>query len=75
MSVSQWVADKLHDLVGYSDKVVAEFIVDSARKATSPAALLSLLTDTDTIENTPKSYVLQIHPIRLLSILQTVLCT
>jgi hypothetical protein len=57
MSVNQWVADKLHDLVGYSDKVVAEFIVDSARKAASPAALLTLLTDTDTIQNTAKSFV------------------
>ena len=33
MSLLQWVSDRLHGVFGFSDKVVAEFVLQSARGA------------------------------------------
>ena len=34
-----WVSDQLHEVLGYSDSNVADYIVAAAQKSTSPDAL------------------------------------
>ena len=51
MSLKQWVADELHDVLGFSDSTVAEFIVASASKATSPAAILDIISASGAVTN------------------------
>ena len=57
MSLLQWVSDRLHGVFGFSDKVVAEFVLQSARSAGTPNALLRSLTAADTLPDTAASYV------------------
>ncbi|KAG8466897.1 hypothetical protein KFE25_008276 [Diacronema lutheri] len=45
--VSRWVADQLHELVGLSDRVLVDFVVELARKERSPAALAKQLLTFD----------------------------
>eukprot|EP00038_Savillea_parva_P019455 m.27593 g.27593 ORF g.27593 m.27593 type:complete len:1068 (-) comp4427_c0_seq1:179-3382(-) len=49
--VNRWVSDQLHSIVGYSDKVVAQYIIAAAKKSTSPEALLFSLSSSGTIES------------------------
>lgn len=42
-SVDDWLRGELHDVVGYYDKTLAQFILSLAQKAGSPAALHSQL--------------------------------
>lgn len=42
-ALKKWVADKLHDILGYSDGTVAAFIVSVAKKHTSPDSLATAL--------------------------------
>jgi pre-mRNA-splicing factor ATP-dependent RNA helicase DHX16 len=41
--VKRWVAEQLHTLLGYSDKIVADFIVTTARKHTHSGSLATAL--------------------------------
>ena len=49
-SVSRWVSDRLHDILGISDKVIAEYLVGLAGKASSPDAFIQKIRDTGTID-------------------------
>lgn len=49
-SVADWVYDQLHDLVGFSEKIVAEFMVCLAEKSKSPDDLLKQIRENQTIE-------------------------
>lgn len=42
-----WVNDRLHELVGLSDRVLVEFIIATARKERSKASLVRKLVDQD----------------------------
>ncbi len=55
MSTLQWISDKLHDLVGYSDKVVAEFVLQKAKDSVSANALLRSLTSAETLPESSAS--------------------
>ena len=46
----QWVSDRLHQILGLSDKYVAQFIVGLAKKATSLPDFYSRLESTGTIK-------------------------
>jgi pre-mRNA-splicing factor ATP-dependent RNA helicase DHX16 len=46
----QWVADKLHDIVGMSDKTIAEFLVGLAKKSSSEDGLINAMRQTGVIE-------------------------
>ena len=46
----QWVSDRLHQILGLSDKYVAQFLVGLAKKATSLPDFVSRLEDTGTLK-------------------------
>lgn len=43
MSLRQWVSDKLHGLLGYSDGTTADYLIALASKAPNPASLVGEL--------------------------------
>lgn len=45
-----WVSDKLHELVGISDKSIAEFIIGLGTQSKTPAEFIEKIKDTDCIE-------------------------
>ena len=45
-----WVSDKLHELVGISDKSIAEFILGLCSQSKSPADFIQKIKDTDCID-------------------------
>ena len=45
-----WVSDKLHELVGISDKSIAEFVIGLGTQSKSPAEFIQKIKDTDCIE-------------------------
>ncbi|KAM4611176.1 pre-mRNA-splicing factor ATP-dependent RNA helicase DHX16-like [Discoglossus pictus] len=52
--VELWVKDQLHDVLGMSDRHVAQFLVGTARRSSSSSDLLSRLRDTGAIDVTDK---------------------
>ncbi|KAJ8290155.1 hypothetical protein GJAV_G00009360 [Gymnothorax javanicus] len=49
-NLEQWVNDRLHDILGLSDKYVAQFMIGSARKSSGPQDFVSRLRSTGTID-------------------------
>lgn len=49
-STEVWVNDKLHDILGISDKYIAQYFVGLATKSESPADLVKKLQDTGTVD-------------------------
>jgi len=49
MELARYVGDRLHDLLGISDKYVAEYFIGLASKSSSPASFIQQLRDTDTV--------------------------
>ncbi len=49
-SIISWVSDKLHDLLGLSDKLTAEFLVGLAKKSNSPVTFVQKLRDKGALE-------------------------
>ncbi|CDW55458.1 pre mRNA splicing factor ATP dependent [Trichuris trichiura] len=47
--MEQWVSDQLYDIVGISDRYIADFMVGLARKANSVDDFIRSIGDTDTI--------------------------
>ncbi|XP_053578026.1 pre-mRNA-splicing factor ATP-dependent RNA helicase DHX16 [Bombina bombina] len=52
--IESWVKDQLHDVLGMSDRHVAQFLVGTAVRSSSSADLLSRLHDTGAIDITEK---------------------
>ncbi|XP_078272456.1 pre-mRNA-splicing factor ATP-dependent RNA helicase DHX16 [Rhinoraja longicauda] len=52
-TLEQWVNDQLHELLGLSDRHVAQFLVGTARRSGSAVDLVQRLQDTATIDITP----------------------
>ena len=48
--INSWVSDKLHELVGISDRSIAEFMVGLCKKSKSPSEFLEKIRDTGTID-------------------------
>ncbi|XP_048882919.1 pre-mRNA-splicing factor ATP-dependent RNA helicase DHX16 isoform X2 [Brienomyrus brachyistius] len=49
-NLEQWVNDRLHDILGLSDKYVAQFMIGSARRSSGPEDFLNRLRETGTID-------------------------
>ncbi|XP_036931060.1 pre-mRNA-splicing factor ATP-dependent RNA helicase DHX16 [Acanthopagrus latus] len=49
-SLEQWVNDRLHDILGLSDRYVSQFMIGTARKASSSQDLVHRLEQTGTID-------------------------
>ncbi|MEE6512548.1 hypothetical protein FKM82_019605 [Ascaphus truei] len=52
--VESWVKEQLHDVLGMSDRHVAQFLVGTALRSQSSADLLSRLKDTGAIDVTER---------------------
>ncbi|KAM5146664.1 pre-mRNA-splicing factor ATP-dependent RNA helicase DHX16 [Mantella aurantiaca] len=52
--VEIWVRDQLHEILGMSDRHVAQFLVGTARRSSSSVDFVSRLTDTGAIDVTDK---------------------
>ncbi|ELT93001.1 hypothetical protein CAPTEDRAFT_48421, partial [Capitella teleta] len=48
--VEQWVGDKLHEILGISDRTIAEYFVGMAKKSSSPQDLVEGLKKTGTVD-------------------------
>ena len=48
--LNSWVSDKLHELVGISDRSIAEFLVGLAGKSSDPSQFIEKIRDTETID-------------------------
>lgn len=48
--LEQWVNDRLHDILGLSDKYVSLFMIGTARKAFNPEDFVARLEQTGTID-------------------------
>jgi len=49
MELSRYVGDRLHDLLGISDKYVAEYFIGLAGKSSSADRFIQQLRDTNTV--------------------------
>uniref|UniRef100_A0A8D3BPW7 Pre-mRNA-splicing factor ATP-dependent RNA helicase DHX16 n=1 Tax=Scophthalmus maximus TaxID=52904 RepID=A0A8D3BPW7_SCOMX len=49
-NLEQWVNDRLHDILGLSDRYVSQFMIGTARKALSAQDFVSRLEQTGTID-------------------------
>ncbi|XP_041649434.1 pre-mRNA-splicing factor ATP-dependent RNA helicase DHX16 [Cheilinus undulatus] len=49
-NLEQWVNDRLHDILGLSDRYVSQFMIGTARKASSAQDFVSRLEQTGTID-------------------------
>lgn len=49
-NLEQWVSDNLHDILGLSDRYVAQFMIGSAKKSSSSQDFVSRLQQTGTID-------------------------
>lgn len=49
-NLEQWVSDRLHDILGLSDRYVSQFMIGTARKASSPEDFVARLEQTGTID-------------------------
>ncbi|XP_064405869.1 pre-mRNA-splicing factor ATP-dependent RNA helicase DHX16-like [Halichondria panicea] len=49
-NIVSWVSDKLHDILGLSDRYTAEFLVELARKSNTGASFIQKLKDTGAVE-------------------------
>lgn len=47
--MERWVSDKLYDILGISDKYVAQFLVALAEKSSSPSAFVAKLKETEAV--------------------------
>lgn len=48
--IERWVSDKLHDVLGFSDKLIAELFVGLAKKSSSSEDLVRRLKETGAVE-------------------------
>ncbi|KAG8009853.1 putative pre-mRNA-splicing factor ATP-dependent RNA helicase mog-4 [Nibea albiflora] len=52
-NLEQWVSDRLHDILGLSDRYVSQFMIGTARKASSSQDFVTRLEQTGTIDIEP----------------------
>ncbi|KAM6936505.1 pre-mRNA-splicing factor ATP-dependent RNA helicase DHX16 [Lycodopsis pacificus] len=52
-NLEQWVNDRLHDILGLSDRYVSQFMIGTARKASSSQDFVDRLEQTGTIDIEP----------------------
>lgn len=49
-NLEQWVSDRLHDILGLSDRYVAQFMIGLAQKSCAPHDFVERLQQTGTID-------------------------
>jgi hypothetical protein len=53
--LTSWVGAQLHDVAGFSDKTVAQYIVAAAKRAKSDQQLISDMVDSEQLPNSAKT--------------------
>ena len=48
--LDQWVKDQLYDVLGISDRYIAEFLIGLSKRATSASDLVQRIRDTGTVD-------------------------
>ena len=48
--IETWVNDKLHDILGISDKFISQFLLGLAKKATDPDDFVNKIRETGTVD-------------------------
>ncbi len=48
--VERWVGDRLHDILGISEKYIAQYLISLAEKSSSSQEFVQKLKDTGTVE-------------------------
>ncbi|KNC70414.1 hypothetical protein SARC_17058, partial [Sphaeroforma arctica JP610] len=56
-SLIQWVGDQLHELVGISERLIVQFLVDMATSAKTPEWLLKQLIESESLPDNEKAKV------------------
>jgi len=49
-NLEQWVSDQLHDILGLSDRYVAQFMIGLVKKSSGPQDFVARLQQTGTID-------------------------
>ncbi|XP_066579606.1 pre-mRNA-splicing factor ATP-dependent RNA helicase DHX16 [Amia ocellicauda] len=62
-NLEQWVSDKLHSVLGLSDRCVVQFLIGTARRSTSPQDFLTRLRDTGAIDvnSTTSAFAMELY--------------
>ena len=54
--LTTWVSDKLHDVLGFSDKYTVEYLIGLAKSATSPDSLVQRVSEGFSVDNKMASF-------------------
>ena len=49
-STERWVNDRLHDILGISDKLIGQYLIGLAKQSTSASNFVEKLRDTGTVD-------------------------
>lgn len=58
--ITTWVSDKLHDVLGFSDKHTVDFLIGLARKSTSPESLVQRISEGLNVDNKMASFAAEL---------------
>lgn len=58
--LSTWVSDKLHDVLGFSDKYTVEYLIGLARNSTSPESLVQRVSEGLNVDNKMASFAMEL---------------
>lgn len=53
-SLDTWVSDKLHDILGISDKYISQYLIGLCKKATSSDGFIDNLRETEAVDINPQ---------------------
>lgn len=58
--LTTWVSDKLHDVLGFSDKYTVEYLIGLARNSTSPESLVQRVSEGLNVDNKMASFAAEL---------------
>ena len=58
--LTTWVSDKLHDVLGFSDKYTVEYLIGLAKNSTSPESLVQRVSEGLNVDNKMASFAAEL---------------
>lgn len=58
--LTTWVSDKLHDVLGFSDKYTVEYLIGLAKNSTSPESLVQKVSEGLNVDNKMASFAAEL---------------
>ena len=58
--LTTWVSDKLHDVLGFSDKYTAEYLIGLAKTSTNPESLVQRVSEGLNVDDKVASFALEL---------------